>query len=206
MVAGSLETVKLVSDVASNVVTIGAVLVGGYWAWRAFFRERTGWPKADLQLAITHRELTATQTLLHAKVKVHNSGSGLMKLTECRVDVRQVLPLTDETTEDLQNGILIPRGAAKAKWRTLNNGRGICRWGFGEDLGDEPEIEPGEKDEYGYDFILPSSLEAVYVYVYVKNVARKSGNELGWTVADHYDLAGAGGGESTQNLSAKEAA
>jgi hypothetical protein len=205
MVAGSLETVKLFGDVASNVVTIAAVVIGGAWTYLTFIRERTRWPKANLELVMSHRELTAEQTLLHIKVKVHNAGRGLMKLNELRIDVRQVLPLTDETTRELRDGSLIATDRGKARWRTRKEDQHICLWGPGRPLPTEPEIEPGENDEFPNDFVIPSTLETVYVYVYLKNVARKGREKLGWTVTSYYDLTGAEGAGSAKNMIAREA-
>lgn len=206
MVAGSLETVKLASDVVSNVVTIAAIAIGGLWTYRTFIVERTRWPKANLELIMSHRRLTAEQTLLHVKVKVHNAGRGLMRLNELEVDVRQALPLTAETAGELRDGALVDKDNGRARWRTRKESQHISHWGPDQALKTEPEIEPGENDEFPRDFVVSSSLEAVYVYVYLKNVSRKSGKELGWTVSSYYDLAGAEGGDSAKNIIAKEAA
>lgn len=205
MVAGTLETVKLVSDVASNAATIAAVLVGGFWTYWAFVRERTRWPRANLELVMSHRELSADKTLLHVKVKVNNSGRGLMKLTELWVDVRRVLPLSDEVAEELRSGTLIAAESGKAGWRIPQDCQHECRWGPGEKRKVEPEIEPGENDEFPHDFIVPSTLRTVYIYVHVKNEARKGRDELGWTVSSYYDLAGTEGGDSAKNMIAAEA-
>lgn len=202
--AGSLETVKTVSDVASNVVTIAGVLIGAGWAYWAFVRERTRWPKANLELDMSHRTLTDDRTLLHIKVKVHNAGRGLMKLDELQVQVRQVLPLIAETAQELHEDSLIDADRGKARWRTRPEDQHICRWGPEHQLPAEPEIEPGENDEFGNDFVLPANLEVVYIYVYLKNVVRR-GCELGWTVTSYYDLAGSEGGGSARNMIAKEA-
>lgn len=202
---GTLETVETVSDVASNVVTIAAVLIGGVWTYRAFIKERVRWPKANLELVISHRELTPDRMLLSIKTKIHNAGRGLMKLSELRVDVRQVLPLTEELESELRDGSLIAADRGRARWRTRPEDQHICLWGPGQPLPSRPEIEPGENDEFGSDFVVPSTLETVYVYVYVKNVARK-GRELGWTVTTYYDLAGSEGGGSAKNVIVGEAA
>jgi hypothetical protein len=201
MVAGSLETVKLVSDVASNVVTIAAVLVGAVWAYWAFLRERTRWPKATVELILTHRELSAEHTLLNAKVKIHNAGRGLMKLTRIRVDISQVLPLSDKDQKKLTADCSKPKDKRQANWRFLDGARSL--WGGKPESDPEPEIEPEENDEFGYDFIVPSTLETVYVYVYIEN-AKKRGKQLGWSVTNYYDLEGKAGGESAVNVVARE--
>jgi hypothetical protein len=68
MVTGTLETFKTYSDVASNFATVAAIAVGAVWSYRAFFRERVRWPKATVELVMSHRELTPEWTLLHVKV------------------------------------------------------------------------------------------------------------------------------------------
>jgi hypothetical protein len=191
MDAGALETVKMATDVATSVVTIVAILVGAVWGYWTFLRERTRWPKATLELIVSHRELTPERSLLHAKVKVHNAGRGLMKLTELRVDVHRVLPLDEATAKELEGDSLVQKDQGKAKWPRLKQWR--RKWG--DEREPEPVLEPGENDEFDFDFVVPSTLQTVYVYVYVKNVARKRGGELGWTVTDLYDLPGEGDGE-----------
>lgn len=200
---GSLEEVKMVSDVASNVVTICAVLVGAVWAYWAFLRERTRWPKATVELILTHRELSAEHTLLHAKVKIHNAGRGLMKLTRIRVDISQVLPLSSKDQKKLAADCLKPKDVTLANWRFLDGARSL--WGDQPESGpeQEPEIEPEENDEFGYDFIVPSTLETAYIYVYIEN-AKKRGRKLGWSVTNYYDLEGKAGGESAVNVVARE--
>jgi hypothetical protein len=205
MVVGTLETVQLVSDVASNAMTVIALLVGALWAVWAFKRERTRWPKANLELAISHRELTPDQRLLNVKVKVHNTGRGLMKLTELRVDLRQVLPLADEAAEDLRRGALIEKGIWRADWPMRDEDEHICRWGPGQEQEVVPRIEPGENDEFRSDFVVPSTWETVYVYVYLTNAAVRGRDELGWTVTSYYDLTGSEGGGSASNAIVREA-
>jgi hypothetical protein len=208
MAAGSLEDVKTVSDVASNVITIAAAIaaaIGTYWA---FFRERTRWPKANLELVLSHRRLNSKKVLLHAKVKVHNAGRGLMKLTRIRVDVYQVRPLLPETEAGLNDGTLKPYGSSRARWERID--RETLLWGEASSAPapePEPELEPGENDEFGCDFIVPASLETVRVYVYVLNVAkrRREGN-LGWSVTNYYDLGGSSGAESAANVVVSEPA
>src|ERR1044071_4688861 len=151
MVAGSLETVKTVSDVASNVFTIIVAGVGGGWAYWNYLRERRRWPKATLELVIYHRELSAEQTLLHTKVKIHNAGRGLMKLTRIRAVIRQVRPLPEATPRP-EFGYLEPDKEVGINWEELEEAELV--WG-GEKHGSEPEIEPGENDEFGFDFIVP---------------------------------------------------
>jgi len=213
MAAGALDTVKQVSDVASSVATIVALVVGGIWAYWAFVRERTRWPKARLELVLTHRRLTEETTLLHVKAKIHNAGRGLMTLTRIRMDVYRVRPLTGAAERKLAGGCLKAKGETAADWPFLEQGEFL--WG-GDSGRTPPEIEPGENDEFGSDFLLPSDLESVHVYVYVENAARKrvrrigrwnDGKQrkpLGWCVTAYYDLMGPAGTGAASNAISSE--
>jgi hypothetical protein len=202
MTAGSLETVKLVSDVASNVVTIVVAVLGVVTAYLAFFAERKRWPKADLELVMSHRQLTNDKVLLHVKVKIRNVGRSLMKLSALRVDVRQVLPLLNATAELLESDGLVAETdqGARAQWETIDTSH--PKWAPDGDRA--PEIEPQESDEPRFDFILPASLETVLIYVYVQNVKKRE-RKVGWTVTSLYDLKGRSGVKSANNLISEEA-
>ncbi len=185
MAAGSLETVKLVSDVATNAMTVVALLAGAGWASWAFLRERVRWPKADLGLEITHRELTEDEQILHVKVNVRNTGRSRIVLRDLRVDVYRVLPLDEETVESIRDRTLVPKEETEASWPGVT---GRTKWWSGEGT---PEIEPGEGDEYCFDFVVPATLQVAFVYVYLRNVTKKR-PELGWPATMLYDLAGKG--------------
>lgn len=188
MVAGSLETVKTVSDVAANAVTIVALLVGAVWAYWAFVRERRRWPQAELALLISHRDLTAGKRLLQVKVVVHNLGALRITAREVRVDVHQVLPLDEEKKAAVDDGTLIPEEEYEAEWPALPGGSQTRNWRVGE-RPRIPEIEPGESDEFCFDLIVPRTLEVVHVYAYLENVKRRR-RKFGWSVTSFYDLAG----------------
>ncbi len=190
MVVGSLETVKTVSDVAANVATIFALLVGAVWAVWALHRERTRWPKAELALSVSHRDLTADRALLQVKVVAHNLGALRITVKELHVDVSQVLPLDEKTKAAVDDETLIPKKEEKyeAVWPLLPGGSRIRNWRVGGQPR-IPEIEPGESDEFCFDLIVPRTLETVHVYAYLGNVKHRR-REFGWVVTAFYDLSG----------------
>lgn len=179
MAAGSLETVKLVSDVAANAMTIIALLVGAIWAYWAFVRERTRWPKANLDLEISHRELTADEQLLHVKVYVQNTGRRRIAFGDLRVDVYRVLPLDSATIESVRQSLMLEE-KTEAAWPGVASR--IKHW----DESERPEIEPGERDEYCFDFVVPATLEVAFIYVYLANAMRS--DEKGWPTTVIYQL------------------
>jgi hypothetical protein len=185
MAVGSLETVKLVSDVATNVMTVVALVIGAGWAGWAFLRERVRWPKADLVLEISHRQLTADEQLLHVKVNVENTGRSRIVLTELRVDVYRVLPLDEGTAKSVRERTLVAGDGTEAAWPGVTDA--VKQWPDGE----RPEIEPGEGDEYCFDFVVPATLGVAFVYVYVHNFMKKR-QATGWPATALYGLEGDG--------------
>ena len=45
------------------------------------------------------------------------------------------------------------------------------------------EIEPGESEEFAFDFILPATVETILVYAYVGNTLK---DNLGWGLTTLY--------------------
>jgi hypothetical protein len=165
------------SNVAANVAQITAIAVGGWWAYSRFIRQREEFPRADLEQVVTHRELDRKNTFLRVAVKVDNVSPVLLKTETVRTDVYQVLPLTDAAAEALSAGTLVTEGERDARWPCIAHYEGA---GPGE-------IEPGEGDEFGFDFVIGGDVETLFVYSYIKNVVRE-GRELGWGVTSLYDL------------------
>jgi hypothetical protein len=197
MPIASLDTVKTVTDITTSAVTILAIIIGAIWAYWRFARERTRWPRATLELVVVHRRLTTTHTLLNTKVKVHNGGSGLMKLSHMRVAIHQVLPVGSQTRREIEAGCLVPKGEYEAEWPCI----GLHEREWTENL---PEIEPQENDEFANDFLLAGDVQTVFIYAYIWNVKKKRGKrELGWPVTTFYDLGGPTGEGREDSLVAR---
>jgi hypothetical protein len=178
----SIEDVKNVSDVIGNAVTAFAVIIGGVWAYLAFIRERTLWPRAELDLALDEHQLDSNTVLLSARLKVHNGGRGLMKLDQLRMDLHQVKPLGDEMRRKIDSGMHFNSSGVEAAWPLID--QHVRTW---ED--DKPEIEPGEADEFCLDFFIDPSIETIFVYAYLENVRkRRRRRRLGWPLTRIHDL------------------
>ena len=74
----------------------------------------------------------------------------------------------------------------QAAWPEID--QHLCEW----KPDDQPQIEPGESDEYALDFFIEPTEEVVFVYGYLRNVEKSKGQELGWNVTAFYDLTGDG--------------
>jgi hypothetical protein len=189
----SLENWKTITAIVSSAATVAAIAVGAAWAYWRFVRERTRWPRALLDLVVTHRNLTPEQALLNVTVKVHNAGAGLMRLTGLRVYVHRVLPLRDPT--QLESTPLIPEGEVEAQWPCIK--KATRTWGAGHG----PEVEPQENDEYVHDFLISSSNNTLFIYTYLENEKRARGaRELGWQITTFYDVSGVGAERHASNV------
>jgi len=191
-----LPTWVSASEVIANAATAAAVFIGGLWAYRRFFRERTRWPRADLTLTVTQRRLDPRTILANVKVTIRNDGRGLMELAKIRVDLHHVLPLESEMREKIDAYAHFQENGVEASWRLIKRHKQV--WGSSPPIWPvrvftktpkRPELEPGESDTYGFDFFIPATTEAAFVYAYVGNLAKKGGkHELGWSLTEYFDI------------------
>jgi hypothetical protein len=177
-----LHTWVSVSEVISNAATALALLIGGIWGYRRFFRERTRWPRADLALTVTQRHLDPQTVLVNVKIGIRNDGRGLMELTKVRVDLHHVLPLESEMREKIDVCSHPEDSRVEAAWPLIKRLKRIWE-------AERPELEPGESDAYGFDFFVPATTETAFLYAYVDNLAKKGGKrELGWSLTEYVDI------------------
>lgn len=176
---------KAVAEAVASVVTALGVVVAGVWAYWLYVRQRTRWPRAELAMELTHRVLPEDLNLLNAKVKIHNSGRGLMQPSALRIDLYRVLPLSDESRRLLaERRSLLDGKGFEAEWPCLESRERLWE----EDAFD---IEPGESDECLFDFFLAGDIETVFIYAYVDNQKKRKrfkARELGWSLTAFHDL------------------
>lgn len=179
----SLSDWNTISNIASNIATVVALLVGGAWAYFNFLRERIRWPKAEVDIVFAERRLSDEFILVNVTVRVKNYGRGLMQLTRIRVDLRRVLPIDDDTMAKIHSGDQYRKDGVKARWPRIGKLERVSSSG-------QIELEPGETDEFGFDFFVSPSTEVVQAYAFVENVTKGYANHfLGWGVTQLHDIA-----------------
>jgi hypothetical protein len=175
VIATVAESFETWSQAASNSAQVAAIIIGGWWTYNRFIRQREEWPRATLEQYVSHRELGEEHTLLRVVLKVDNGSTVLLPTEQVRTDIYQILPVTPEIDDSLGKRSLVRAGKAEADWPCLSSYEGP---GHGE-------IEPGESDEFGFDFFIPTDTATVFVYSYIGNPSKTN---LGWSVTSLYDL------------------
>ena len=175
MIAALVDTAESWSNAAANAAQVGAIVVGGWWAYTRFIRQREGFPRASLEQSVTHRKLTGEHTYLSVALGVQNTSTVLMRNKSVRTDVFQVLPVHPDVERSLADGTTIPEGEPHANWHPLDT----------KVVPVQGKIEPGDRDHFDFDFVIPTAVKTVYVYSYVDNA---TADNLGWSRTCLYDL------------------
>jgi hypothetical protein len=190
-----------VAEAIAGIATAAGIVVGGIWAYWLYVRQRTRWPRAELELTLTHRTLVDELILLSTKVKVHNSGRGLMQPSSLRIDLCRVLPLSPADRRSLvEKRNLLDGEGFEAAWPCIDSRERAWEKGAFD-------IEPGENDECVFDFFVEGSVETVFVYAYVDNRKKRKwlkAKKLGWSLTAIYDLTQSAGTASADNLVRRE--
>ena len=172
---------KEVLEVANHVVSVVAVLFGGFWGYLLFVKRRQKYPHANLVHHITHRPFGGGKTLLQVSVTISNTGEVLLSPVFAEMRVQQLLPPLPDVVKCLEEGEdPVPDGDTEVQWPQLKERK--TTWPAGEF-----EIEPGESDQICYDFFVDSEVTTVEVYSHFRNASKRQ-SDIGWHLTSTYDL------------------
>ncbi len=170
---GTLERLQSVTGVVQSIITILAVLVAGTW----FVVQREGVPKVIVAHTITHRQINRDEIWLHVTITVANPGKRRIRVEFGTVRVLQILPLhKDILAMKAQGKHLIPVYQSQVVWPLIDQ----------REIKEKVGIEPGEKDEFHHDFIIPSSLQTIQIYSFFPKQIKPL---IGWSKKTTYDIA-----------------
>jgi hypothetical protein len=165
-----------------TIIETAAIIVGGVWAWLAFFRRRLSFPRVGVEHRVTHRGFGAASTLVHVTVIVQNRGEVLVDPRWMIVRLQQVLPEPASILQAVDAGDdPLSVGEHEVVWPLL--GERVCEWAKGEH-----EIEPGETERIECDFFIPDYVRTIEVYSHIENPSKRD-RKVGWPETTFYDLA-----------------
>ena len=189
-------------------LTVVGVFAAGLLGWLRFGWFRLAKPHATLDHHISHRPVTGGRTHLAVQVTLHNSSRVVLEFRKAMVWIQRVAPATESEVEEYHREVLEGQRQDLA-WKRVALMYHIWQT-------DQLVVEPGERDQITWEFLIPSDLQTVRIYTYFYNervaqaktpaqrperkrawcwlfLKRKKG-PLGWSRASIYDLSMAGRG------------
>lgn len=170
------------------VVTIIGILVGGWWTYNLFIKERQHYPHANIDQIATHVELSKDINLIRTATEVSNTGNSRLIIKKSMIRIQQILPVipceninpcaVNQINHSLQT---VDKEEDRFSWPLVSER--VKHYGKGLD------IEPGEKDVIDFEFAIPSSVKVIRIYTYFRNEDKSVGSsEVGWSDSIYYDF------------------
>jgi hypothetical protein len=151
-----------------TLIEVIAIIVGALWTYVLFVKTRQRYPAANLSHQVVHKKLDANKVLLRVIVTIQNVGKILIKLEHIQTTVYTVLPLSTELSDIINTRQRDIIEGTEIDWVEAKGGYLQKTWTKGT-----PEVEPGESDQFAFDFILGERADYVIVYSYFRNRRKK---------------------------------
>lgn len=172
-----LSTCKDWVDVVSGVVTIAAILIGGVWTYYLFIRHRLRFPRANIEMQVHDAVINLGKLrAVHVTLRITNTGTTLLKPKYAELRLRQVAPVHIDLAEIIKpdpDTDPVEAGQTELPWPAL----ATREWSKEKGV---IEIEPNESEAIEADFVIPSDLNTIQLYAFLRN-PKKAGDNVGWT-------------------------
>jgi len=198
----TVENIKDNCATIQSLFTVIALIVGGLWAYTQFTVERKGEPHANIKQEISYVALSDETNLLRVNVEFINTGISKIELKKYEVIIYQILPVPTSVKKDIKYALTnVDRNTDRFSWQVvarrfsnleetnpnLESGTHTVENGKTKLSLDNPvEVEPGEKENMDFEFVIPSRIKVIRAYSYFRNEKRK--RSMGWSVSSYYDF------------------
>jgi hypothetical protein len=162
-----------------TICKIGALILGGFWAWKGFIRNRIRFPSATLE-HIVSKWSDEDKTFVHVKVRVTNTGNILIKLSKGKTWLEKLTPLPSKVRTRVRAGTPIPKGGREVEWSLIAKHELTAK--------DHIQIEPKESDELNFDFVIDKRISRILVYTHLENEAKGLRKKIGWNLTSIYAI------------------
>lgn len=133
----------------SSVVTIGAVVVGGIWAYRRFIRNREACPKIEFTVDVNFVHWQGGKWIVEALAFLDNKGLVKQSISRFTFDLRYTLP-TDPIRGRDEFLVYVPHKATDGSWLPKN-------W-------ESTFVEPGLSTRYSCLASIPEDATTVLIH------------------------------------------
>jgi hypothetical protein len=169
-----VDSLKKYLEVGQSAVTILALLVGGWWTWRNFIRNRGKFPRVRLGHSIFQSLIDDRHRMIRVTLRVENQSTVLIRPGKITVRIQQVKPWPADILDESK---MLEENESFYTWpliaqRQVDSNR--------------VEIEPNESDEYPFDFVIDAGYATLAIYSYVENL-KKRRKHIGWTLTTIFD-------------------
>ncbi|HUO44223.1 MAG TPA: hypothetical protein VMT94_04850 [Burkholderiales bacterium] len=171
-----------------SIITSIAIIVGGFWTYDLFVKERQNFPHAKMEQKISHVGLSPEVNLLRVEIDLSNTGSSRLVIDKSQIYIQKILPLASCEHIDPKNCV---SDQIKTALRESDRDADSFAWPLIAQREANPEmsVEPDETDFLIVEFAVPSSVKVVRVYSYLRNdKVSKGGDEIGWRTSSFYDF------------------
>lgn len=160
------------------VVTILAIIIGGLWTYILFVKNREKFPKADIK-HIVEKINVSNEIVIRLTIEVKNLGKTKLPVTSGEVRLQQIKPSTTAVLK-----------AVEMFNEIENNKKREIGWPVLEERifsfkKDEYELEPAEKDNFEFDFIVSDEIELIQFYTHIENGFKE---DKGWNYTSIHEL------------------
>ena len=145
-----------------SIVTVVAIGIGGYLAWRNWHIFRAREPHVTISHQVSHRVVGTEYVHISLTVTLHNSSRVHLEFRDGSFTLQQLAPVLDEEVERLYVQVFEDGPETYLQWPTLED---VNRtWNE-----DELVVEPGESEYQTYEFIVNREVESVVLSTYFYN-------------------------------------
>ena len=145
------------------LVTVVALVVGGWFAWRNKHLFRYGQPHLTIGHEISHRQVSPGYVQIGVTAVLHNSSRVKVEVLDGLFTIQQMAPVSDSVAEEVFAQTFIDREHNGAlQWATLDQVR--LSWNQ-----EALTAEPGESATATFEYIVPIYVESLLVTTYFYN-------------------------------------
>lgn len=164
----------------NHILTAVGVIIGAFWTYHLFIKNRQKYPKAEIEHKIEIRDVLGENfQLITLLVTVKNISQILLPVEEYSVEIFQILPAID-LKDKIEKGYF-----NQSKSLELPNNASIFK--VTKKTKSNMEIEPTEKVLLAHSVIVPKGIQTISVHSVVHNPS-KSKKQFVWNNITTYDL------------------
>jgi hypothetical protein len=154
---------EILNDI-ETLLTIGAILFGGFWTYFIFIKNRERFPRAKLDHSVSEIRLD-DKLILRLSLSIENIGKVILPVEAGEIWLQKI-ETSSSSIDDFVNDENLTK--SEIAWQSLEMRK----------IDNKFELEPNEFDSFHFDFVIDNDIEIVQFYTHIEN-SKKKGN-LGW--------------------------